>query len=48
MRVLLNVFIHLRLEEAMTEEPLAQGTGLDDAAITEQVAQLLLHGLLRR
>ncbi|MFT7579548.1 MAG: AcrR family transcriptional regulator [Myxococcota bacterium] len=48
MRVILDVFIHTRLEEAMLEQPLAETLGLTDEQVTSQVAQLLLHGILKR
>jgi len=47
-RVLLDVFIQTRLEEAMLGMPMADSLGLSDEEITRQMARLLLEGLIKR
>ena len=47
-RVLADVFIHTRLEEAMLDMSMAESLGLTDEEITRQMARLLLEGLVRR
>lgn len=48
MRVIVGVFVHTRLEEAMLELPMTAQVPADDKEITRQVAELLLRGILRR
>jgi AcrR family transcriptional regulator len=47
-RVLLDVFIQTRLEEAMLGMSMAESLGLSDEEITRQIARLLLEGLIKR
>lgn len=47
-RVLLDVFIHTRLEEAVLGMSMAESLGLSDEEITRQMARLLLEGLIKR
>jgi len=47
-RVLLDVFIHTRLEEAVLGMSMSESLGLSDEEITRQMAQLLLQGLIKR
>lgn len=47
-RVLLDVFIQTRLEEAMLGTSMAESLGLSDEEITRQMARLLLEGLIKR
>ena len=48
LRVMVDVFIHTRLEESMLEQSLAQRLGLTDEEVTRQMAELLLRGILKR
>ncbi|MCA9514569.1 MAG: TetR/AcrR family transcriptional regulator [Myxococcales bacterium] len=48
MRVIVGVFVHTRLEEAMLELPMTAHVPADDKEITRQMAELLLRGILRR
>ncbi|TNF36745.1 MAG: TetR/AcrR family transcriptional regulator [Deltaproteobacteria bacterium] len=47
-RVLLDVFIQTRLEEAVLGMSMAESLGLSDEEITRQIARLLLEGLIKR
>lgn len=47
-RVLLDVFIQTRLEEAMLGMSMSESLGLSDEEITRQMARLLLEGLIKR
>lgn len=47
-RVLVDVFVHTRLEEAMLGMSMAESLGLSDEEITAQMARLLLNGIMKR
>ena len=46
-RSIVGLFLYFYLEDAMLEMSAAQETGLDEEAIADQMADLLLNGLLR-
>jgi len=48
LRVMVDVFIHTRLEEAMLDQSVASRLGLTDEEMTRQMAELLLRGILKR
>ena len=48
MRVLIDVFIHTRLEEVMLDQSLASRLGLTDEEVTRQMAEVILRGALKR
>ena len=48
LRVMVDVFIHTRLEEAMLDQSVAQRLGISDEEMTRQMAELLLRGILKR
>jgi len=48
LRVMVDVFIHTRLEEAMLDQSMAQRLGLSDEEVTRQMAEVLLRGILKR
>lgn len=48
LRVMVDVFIHTRLEEAMLEQSMAQRLGLTDEEVTRQMAEIMLRGILKR
>jgi AcrR family transcriptional regulator len=48
MRVMIDVFIHTRLEEVMLEQSLAERLGLSEEEVMRQMAEVILRGALRR
>lgn len=48
MRMMVDVFLYSRLEEAMLDQPIAPMFGISDEDLTSQMAQVLLRGMLRR
>ncbi len=48
MRVMVDVFIHTRLEEVMLEQSMAQRLGLTEEEVTRQMAEVILRGALKR
>jgi AcrR family transcriptional regulator len=46
-RLVLDVFLHLYLEDVMLGKSLADQIGLTDDEMADQMADLLLHGILR-
>ncbi len=48
MRMMVDVFVYSRLEEAMLDQPMAPMFGMSDEDLTSQMAQVLLRGMLRR
>lgn len=48
MRVMVDVFIHTRLEEVMLDQSMAERLGLDEEEVTRQMAEVILRGALKR
>lgn len=48
MRVMIDVFIHTRLEEVMLDQSLAARLGLSEDEVTRQMAEVILRGALKR
>lgn len=48
MRVMIDVFIHTRLEEVMLDQSLATRLGLSEEEVTRQMAEVILRGALKR
>ena len=48
MRVMVDVFIHTRLEEVMLEQSLATRLNLSEEEVNRQIAEVILRGVLRR
>lgn len=48
MRVMIDVFIHTRLEEVMLDQSLAARLGLTEDEVTRQMAEVILRGALKR
>lgn len=48
MRVMVDVFIHTRLEEVMLDQSLASRLGLSEEEVTRQMAEVILRGALKR
>ncbi|MFO0745345.1 MAG: TetR/AcrR family transcriptional regulator [Myxococcota bacterium] len=48
LRVMVDVFIHTRLEEAMLDLSMSARLGLSDDEVTRQMAEILLRGILKR
>ena len=47
-RCILDLFMHFFITEVMLETSLAEQIGLSDDAMAGQMAEVLLHGILRR
>ncbi|MGM0576777.1 MAG: TetR/AcrR family transcriptional regulator [Myxococcota bacterium] len=45
-RCILDLFMHFHLTEVMLDQSLAERIGLDDDEVVEQMARILLHGIL--
>jgi AcrR family transcriptional regulator len=48
MRVMVDVFIHTRLEEVMLDQSMASRLGLSEEEVTRQMAEVILRGALKR
>lgn len=48
MRVMVNLFLHSHLEDAMLELSGTEGIGLSPEEITRQTAEVILHGVMKR
>ncbi len=48
MRVMIDVFVHTRLEEVMLDQSLAEKLGLSEEEVTRQMAEVILRGALKR
>ena len=46
-RLILDVFLHLYMEDAMLGKSLAEQIGLTEGDLAKQLADLMLHGILR-
>ena len=48
MRVMVDAFVHTRLEEAMLDQSMAAKLGLSDEELTRQIAEIILKGIMKR
>jgi AcrR family transcriptional regulator len=48
MRVMVDLFLHTHLEEAMLETTGNEGLGLTSEEVTRQMAQVILYGVMKR
>jgi AcrR family transcriptional regulator len=48
LRVIVGLYLYLYLEDSMLELSTAEQMGMPEEAVVEQMAQILLHGMLRR
>ena len=48
MRVMVDLFLHTHLEEAMLEISGTEGLGLTPEEVTRQTAEVILHGVMKR
>ncbi len=48
LRVMVDVFVHTRLEEAMLDQSMAAKLGMSDEELTRQIAEVVLRGIMKR
>jgi hypothetical protein len=48
MRVMVDVFVHTRLEEVMLDMSMGEKLGMSDEEVTRQMAEVVLRGVFKR